>query len=98
MQDAVSRSAELQDGTWPRSRATRRTQRTPQSRSAAARPAGRGPRPKRRLGRARGPVVPQVRPSVGLTWGHRARQPKRYRLEIESEWTARDCELKMFGG
>jgi len=29
MQDAVSRSAELQDGTWPRSRAMRRTQRTP---------------------------------------------------------------------
>jgi hypothetical protein len=34
-------------------------------------------------------LVPQVRPSVGLTWDHCARQPKRYRLEIESEWTAR---------
>jgi hypothetical protein len=43
-------------------------------------------------------LVPQVRPSVGLTWGHCARQLKRYRLEIESEWTARDRELKMFGG
>ena len=28
-------------------------------------------------------LVPQVRPSVGLTWGHCARQTKSYRLEIE---------------